>query len=207
MDVPSYSCEREAVERTPGWKNAPHARAGSLESLPGAMRARRLLWPLQPFPNDTMQDRLKVLIADDQPDSLELLRELLTVYHFELKVAPTGLEAIRIGLKWEPDLLITDIAMPDADGRHVASRLKLSLPALVAIAVSGTPLNTDFESAEDLVFDDYFVKPLNWARLHAVLTRHGAKLVEPGDAQLFGADEGADVSLEAPTDPSRRPER
>jgi CheY-like chemotaxis protein len=180
---------------------------GSLESLPGAMRARRLLWRLQPFPNDTMQDRLKVLIADDQPDSLELLRELLTVYHFELKVAPTGLEAIRIGLKWEPDLLITDIAMPDADGRHVASRLKLSLPALVAIAVSGTPLNTDFESAEDLVFDDYFVKPLNWARLHAVLTRHGAKLVEPGGAQLFGADDGADVSLEAPTDPSRRPER
>ena len=95
MDAPSYSCEREAVERTPGWKNAPHARAGSLESLPGAMRARRLLWPLQPFPNDTMQDRLKVLIADDQPDSLELLRELLTVYHFELKVAPTGLEAKR----------------------------------------------------------------------------------------------------------------
>ena len=44
-----------------------------------------------------MQDRLKVLVADDQPDSLELLRELLTVYNFELKVAPTGLEAIRIG--------------------------------------------------------------------------------------------------------------
>lgn len=124
-----------------------------------------------------MSDRLKVLVADDQPDSLELLRELLTVYNFELRVAPTGLEAIRIGLKWEPDILITDIAMPDADGRHVAGRLKLSLPALIAIAVSGTPLNTDFESDDDLVFDDYFVKPIDFNRLHVVLTRHGAKLM------------------------------
>lgn len=122
-----------------------------------------------------MTDHLKVLVADDQPDSLELLRELLTVYNFDLRVARTGLEAISIGLKWEPDLLITDIAMPDADGRHVAGRLKLSLPALIAIAVSGTPLNTDFESSEDLVFNDYFVKPIDFPRMHKVLTGYGAK--------------------------------
>ena len=85
-----------------------------------------------------MSERLKVLVADDQPDSLDLLRELLTVYNFELRVARNGLEAIGIGLKWEPDLLITDIDMPDADGRHLAGRLKVSLPALIAIAVSGT---------------------------------------------------------------------
>lgn len=123
-----------------------------------------------------MSERLKVLVADDQPDSLDLLRELLTVYNFELRVARNGLEAIGIGLKWEPDLLITDIDMPDADGRHLAGRLKLSLPALIAIAVSGTPLNTDFESAEDLIFDDYFVKPIDFKRMHATLTKYGAKV-------------------------------
>ncbi|WP_431104943.1 response regulator [Roseateles noduli] len=123
-----------------------------------------------------MSERLKVLVADDQPDSLDLLRELLTVYNFELRVARSGLEAIGIGLKWEPDILITDIDMPDADGRHLAGRLKLSLPALIAIAVSGTPLNTDFESAEDLIFDDYFVKPIDFGRLHKTLTKYGAKL-------------------------------
>ena len=69
------------------------------------------------------------------------------------------------------------IGITDADGRHVAGRLKLSLPALIAIAVSGTPLNTDFESEDDLVFDDYFVKPIDFNRLHVVLTRHGAKLM------------------------------
>jgi CheY-like chemotaxis protein len=124
-----------------------------------------------------MSERLKVLVADDQPDSLDLLRELLTVYNFELRVARSGLEAIGIGLKWEPDLLITDIDMPDADGRHLAGRLKLGLPALIAIAVSGTPLNTDFESAEDLIFDDYFVKPIDFGRLHKTLTKYGAKLI------------------------------
>jgi CheY-like chemotaxis protein len=123
-----------------------------------------------------MSERLKVLVADDQPDSLDLLRELLTVYNFELRVARSGLEAIGIGLKWEPDILITDIDMPDADGRHLGGRLKLSLPALIAIAVSGTPLNTDFESAEDLIFDDYFVKPIDFGRLHKTLTKYGAKL-------------------------------
>ncbi|MFX1677733.1 response regulator [Mitsuaria sp. CC2] len=123
-----------------------------------------------------MSERLKVLVADDQPDSLDLLRELLTVYNFELRVARNGLEAIGIGLKWEPDILITDIDMPDADGRHLAGRLKVSLPALIAIAVSGTPLNTDFESGEDLIFDDYFVKPIDFGRLHKTLTRYGAKL-------------------------------
>ena len=45
-----------------------------------------------------MSERLKVLVADDQPDSLDLLRELLTVYNFELRVARNGLEAIGIGL-------------------------------------------------------------------------------------------------------------
>ncbi|WP_431050904.1 response regulator [Roseateles sp. L2-2] len=123
-----------------------------------------------------MSERLKVLVADDQPDSLDLLRELLTVYNFELRVARNGLEAIGIGLKWEPDILITDIDMPDADGRHLAGRLKVSLPTLIAIAVSGTPLNTDFESAEDLIFDDYFVKPIDFGRLHKTLTKYGAKL-------------------------------
>jgi CheY-like chemotaxis protein len=123
-----------------------------------------------------MSERLKVLVADDQPDSLDLLRELLTVYNFELRVARSGLEAIGIGLRWEPDILITDIDMPDADGRHLAGRLKLSLPALIAIAVSGTPLNTDFESAEDLIFDDYFVKPIDFPRMHATLTKYGAKI-------------------------------
>lgn len=38
-----------------------------------------------------MSERLKVLVADDQPDSLDLLRELLTVYNFELRVARNGL--------------------------------------------------------------------------------------------------------------------
>ncbi len=123
-----------------------------------------------------MSERLKVLVADDQPDSLDLLRELLTVYNFELRVARNGLEAIGIGLKWEPDILITDIDMPDADGRHLAGRLKVSLPALIAIAVSGTPLNTDFESGEDLIFDDYFVKPIDFGRLHKTLTKYGAEL-------------------------------
>lgn len=126
-----------------------------------------------------MPDRLKVLLADDHPDSLELLHELLQVYNVDLRVARTGVEAIGVGLKWEPDILITDIAMPEADGRHLARRLKISLPALVAIAVSGTPLNTDFSVSDDLIFDHYFVKPIDYARLHATLTACGAKYDGP----------------------------
>jgi len=129
-----------------------------------------------------MSSRLKVLVADDHPDSLDLLSELLTVYDVELRAARTGLEAIGIGLKWEPDILITDIAMPHADGRHLAGRLKVSLPALVAIAVSGTPLNTDFESSQDLIFDEYFVKPIDFNRLHTTLTRLGVKLMGASSA-------------------------
>ena len=151
--------------------------------------------------------RTHTLILDDEVPIVNMLTRVCEQEGHLVRPFMRASEALQCLAEEPIDLLITDIAMPDADGRHVASRLKLSLPALIAIAVSGTPLNTDFESAEDLVFDDYFVKPLNWARLHAVLTRHGAKLVEPGGAQLFGADDGADVSLEAPTDPSRRPER
>lgn len=126
-----------------------------------------------------MSDRLKVLLADDHPDSLDLLHELLQVYNVDLRVARTGAEAIGLGLRWEPDILITDINMPEADGRHLARRLKISLPALVAIAVSGTPLNTDFSASDDLIFDHYFVKPIDFPRLHATLTACGAKYDGP----------------------------
>jgi CheY-like chemotaxis protein len=59
-------------------------------------------------------DGLRVLLVDDDADSLELVRFILEQYHAQVSSTPSTYEALQVIRLWKPDILISDIAMPEA---------------------------------------------------------------------------------------------
>lgn len=70
-----------------------------------------------------MANRKRILIADDDPDLLELLKMDLSLLEYEIETATNGKDALEIATKGAFDLVILDVMMPYIDGYHVASEL------------------------------------------------------------------------------------
>lgn len=70
-----------------------------------------------------MQDRISVLLADDDRLGLVALRNGLQNAGFEVYTAENGADALSLGLKHGPDIAVLDVKMPSLDGLEVANRL------------------------------------------------------------------------------------
>jgi DNA-binding response OmpR family regulator len=66
----------------------------------------------------------RVLIADDQANSRELLRIVFEHHGYEVSEASDGLEAVRLALATNPDLVLLDLELPGLDGYAAARRLR-----------------------------------------------------------------------------------
>jgi CheY-like chemotaxis protein len=80
---------------------------------------------------------LRVVVIDDELGIRRSLRVLLGRYGYEAYEAADGLEGLRLCRELAPDLVITDIHMPGADGIEVIAALHATRPALPIIAISG----------------------------------------------------------------------
>jgi putative two-component system response regulator len=90
-----------------------------------------------------------ILVVDDEPDSLETLRVLLLVEGFDVRVATSGPEALRLVDERLPDLLVADCTMPGMTGfelcGHVRARLEtrgIPIVAYTSLQIPQHP-NTD----------------------------------------------------------------
>ncbi len=72
-----------------------------------------------------MKDALKVLIVDDEPDVVEILRYNLTKEKYEVLTAFNGIDALELAIKYIPDLIIMDIRMPGISGIETCRKLRL----------------------------------------------------------------------------------
>ncbi|MDL5501609.1 MAG: response regulator, partial [Candidatus Methanoperedens sp.] len=72
----------------------------------------------------TDNSRKKVLIVDDEPDTLELVKLVLESGGFEAVLANNGKEALAQIATLSPDLVLLDIMMPDMDGWDVFRKMK-----------------------------------------------------------------------------------
>ena len=70
-----------------------------------------------------MEDRKRILVADDDPDLLELLKMDLSFQGYEVVAATNGKEALDLATAQQVDLVLLDVMMPYIDGYHVASEL------------------------------------------------------------------------------------
>lgn len=114
-----------------------------------------------------MAENKKILIADDEPDFVELISMRLEVNGFKVVAAKDGQEAIDKTKKEKPDLLILDMMMPKLDGFEVCRMLKFddNFKDLPIIVLSALDQQQDREKAIEAGADEYFIKPFDLSLL------------------------------------------
>ena len=92
-----------------------------------------------------------VLVVEDDAPLREILRRMLEAEGFHVEEAPDGEAALRlIQARTEPfDLVLTDLAMPDIDGRQVSETLRRYRPSVALLCMSGDPDAVPYIEASD----------------------------------------------------------
>lgn len=124
-----------------------------------------------------MADRKRILIADDDPDLLDLLKMDLTFQNYEVLTACDGREALTLSQKETVDLIILDVMMPFIDGYHVAYEITAKMGPNAPKIVIMTSRDTVREKGIALMSGAMMViqKPFGMAELHKTLEEILAK--------------------------------
>lgn len=131
-----------------------------------------------------MSDKLKrILIVDDEPQITRVLRRSLTTHGYEVRVASDGLAALQTFGDWPPDLVVTDLSMPNTDGLQLCRNLRaISQLPIIVLSVRGEERTK--VQALDAGADDYVTKPFGMdellARIRSALRR--AQAAKPDEA-------------------------
>lgn len=121
--------------------------------------------------------RVRILVVDDEPDILELIRYNLTRNNYDLIGVASGEEAFALVRTSPPDLVVLDLMLPGVDGLEVCRRLKngAGTAAIPIIILSAKGEEADVVTGLELGADDYLTKPFSprvlLARIKAVLRR------------------------------------
>ncbi|HWZ82904.1 MAG TPA: response regulator transcription factor [Terriglobales bacterium] len=118
-----------------------------------------------------MGEPKRILVVDDEPQITRVLRTSLTSHRYDIRVANDGETALEIMKDWTPDLVITDLAMPNMDGLELCRqiRAKSQIPILV-LSVRGEERTK--VKALDAGADDYITKPFGIEELLARVRAH-----------------------------------
>jgi two-component system KDP operon response regulator KdpE len=109
-----------------------------------------------------------VLIVDDEPQMRRFLRPALEGQGYRVVEAATASEGIGLASSHNPDLILLDLGLPDADGMEVTRRLR-EWSAAPIVVVSARGDESDKVLALDAGADDYLTKPFSMAELLARL--------------------------------------
>ena len=118
----------------------------------------------------------KILVVDDDTNICELLRLYLEKEGYEVSIANTGTDAVKMFQRVAPDLMLLDIMLPELDGWQVCREIrKTSDKPIIMLTAKGETF--DKVLGFELGADDYVVKPFDakevMARVKAVLRRSG----------------------------------
>jgi DNA-binding response OmpR family regulator len=118
---------------------------------------------------------MKILIADDDPVTLETLRDCISSEGYQPLAAADGAAALEVWKAHHPDLLCLDIMMPGIDGYEVCRRIRHSDAEVPVIFLSAKSEEIDVVVGLKLGADDFIRKPFGkhelMARIGAVLRR------------------------------------
>jgi DNA-binding response OmpR family regulator len=133
----------------------------------------------------------RVLVVDDEPRIVQLVRDYLERAGFAVSTARDGREALMRARQDRPDLIVLDLGLPELDGLEVTRHLRRD-SGVPIIMLTARDEETDKVVGLELGADDYVTKPFSprelTARVRAVLRRHGgdtdADLIQAGDLVL-----------------------
>jgi two-component system cell cycle response regulator DivK len=105
----------------------------------------------------------RILVVEDNPKNLKLVRDVLTHAGYEIVEATTGTEGVRIAAADPPDLVLMDLQLPDIDGAEALRLIRDTSTAkhVPVVAVTAFAMDEDRKRAFDSGFDGYVEKPIS----------------------------------------------
>lgn len=144
-----------------------------------------------------MNNRQRILIVDDDPRLIRLVREVLSAASYEVLTSSSGGQSIEAVAMEQPDLVLLDIMLKDMDGYQVTRRIR-EFSDVPIIMLTAKVTEADKLTGFDAGADDYITKPFNskelLARVRAVLKR--AQKVAPllTETQIVCGDLNIDLA-------------
>jgi two-component system OmpR family response regulator len=120
---------------------------------------------------------VRVLVVDDEPTLTELLSMALRYEGWAVRTAGDGRAAVREARKFQPDVVVLDVMLPDIDGLEVLRRMRAYEPAMPVLFLTARDALEDRIAGLTAGGDDYVTKPFSLeevvARLRGLLRRAG----------------------------------
>ena len=136
---------------------------------------------------------MRILIVDDEPQITRVLRTSMQSHGYEVEVAHDGLQAFKLFEQFAPDLVITDLSMPNMDGVELTKAIRRVSDTPI-IVLSVREQDASKVHALDSGADDYVTKPFSTPELLARVRAQLRRRVDPA-AQPANITEG-DFSID-----------
>ena len=115
----------------------------------------------------------RILIAEDDPVSLKLVRDVLQANGYDTTEVTNGEEVVANAVRSKPDLIVMDIRLPKMDGLQAASLIRKNpkTQAIPILAATAKALLGDREKCLASGCDDYIAKPFTYKALGAAIKK------------------------------------
>lgn len=145
----------------------------------------------------------RILVIDDDPKITSFLRRALSYEGYDVDIANSGEEGLRIAREHELDLVVLDVMLPGIDGFEILRRLRAGGDVPVMMLTAKDDLS-DRVKGLDIGADDYLVKPF---AVEELIARVRALLRRQQPATTTNLLKFADLTLDTATREARRGER
>lgn len=129
--------------------------------------------PLSPVPDIArpIARRLRVLVVDDNADTVLSFKMLLTASGHDVRTAQDGPTAVQAALDYRPDVMLLDIGLPGLNGYEVANRIRQQpvLENIVLVALTGYGQDSDRQASLQAGFNHHLVKPARLEQVQQIL--------------------------------------
>jgi signal transduction histidine kinase/DNA-binding response OmpR family regulator len=138
-----------------------------------------------PVPVQSQQRCFRILVVEDNVDSAESMRMLLSLAGHQVEVAYSGLVGVETAQEFRPQVVFCDIGLPGGmDGHAVARALRqdLGFASAYLIALTGYGQETDKNRSREAGFDVHLTKPVNYEEIERLLLSVPARAAAEPDA-------------------------
>ena len=122
---------------------------------------------------------LRVLLVDDEPDTLEILRVMLNQFGANVRGAASTNDALEAFIEWKPDVLVSDLGMPGEDGFALIGKVRALTPEqgcdIPAAALTAHVREEDRTMALAAGYQTHLKKPVDPNKFAAAVARLGKK--------------------------------
>jgi two-component system, chemotaxis family, CheB/CheR fusion protein len=143
----------------------------------------------EPVSMHTTPKSIRVLIVEDDSDTADAIRTVLTHWGHEVWAARDGATGIDLAARFQPDMILLDLSLPDVDGFEVARQIRQQPGGGVPVLVAATGYDTGAVrlAAREVGFDHFLAKPFDVTMLRSILTAWSANSRVPAKPESAGA--------------------